>query len=840
MSVRAKHFLALAVLLASSANSAWAVKVSQLPEEWRKWLEEEVYPIISSEQRKAFLALETDVERKEFADRLWTLWGNERGMGGTAFRREYQDRLESCQNEFGNTLEDRARALLLQGFPDARKPIDCDTVFYPLEFWFWGRLEGVGDNVIILFYKPYGLGRFKLWDPMIEGRSVLYNPSGTSALQAWQASPTAALSQIMRPEYRCDPELLRWLDVAEYWLRDIRTRQAMEHAIPPPGSAGRESASSRFLQFSTVVPKGAKVLAFEVTHALGDRSGGRIAVTFTAKVPKAGLGTNKVGDVEVVQLDVTGEVSREGEMVDRFRYTFTFPTAGATDLPMLIEREMRPGRYHLRLKVQDSNSNFAGVQETDFDVPVPAVPTALPVDVKGDEAVKRVAEAQEPGLALAGPEGEGVSGVQHFTAMVGPKVAKVEFYLDGRLVLTKNKPPFDVQLDLGPLPRLASVTAVAQDAKGKELDRRQIDVNVGRERFLVRLQPVSAADRKGGKVRAAVTVNVPPDRKLSRVELYWNELMVATLFERPFDTWLPVKDDGSIGYLRALAVLEDGGQAEDVQFVNAPQYLTGVQVHTVELPVTVLDSGSKPVEGLKEADFEVAEDGVKQAVSFFALQQELPIRLGIVLDTSGSMEKTLPEVQRVVVGFLRKMLRPKDRAFVEAFNERPVLIEGFTPDFGALERAMIALRSDGETALWDATVYGLFQFSGVRGRKAMIILTDGEDNASRMDFDRALDYAKRSGVTIYTIGIDLPITRVGVRSHLTRLARMTGGEAFFLARGASLEPVYDRINRELRSQYVIAYTSTSELAPDVFRKVTVKVKRPKLEVRTISGYYPGG
>jgi VWFA-related protein len=90
------------------------------------------------------------------------------------------------------------------------------------------------------------------------------------------------------------------------------------------------------------------------------------------------------------------------------------------------------------------------------------------------------------------------------------------------------------------------------------------------------------------------------------------------------------------------------------------------------------------------------------------------------------------------------------------------------------------------------------------------------------------------------VGIDFPITKVGIRSQLTRLARTSGGEAFFLSRGATLEPVYERINRELRSQYLLAYTSTSEAAQDIFRKVAVKVKRPKLEVRTISGYYPGG
>jgi VWFA-related protein len=829
-----------AVFLATLAGPASALKPSQLPEQWRKWLEDEVYPIISGEERKAFLALETEAERSEFADRLWQLWAQERGMTTPTFRRDYEDRLEGCRNEFGNTKEDRARVLLLQGPPGMRKPINCESVFWPLEFWIWDRLEGLGDNVVILFFQPYGLGHYRLWDPMADGRVALYNPSGWSALQAWSRDPTSSMSQIMRPEFRCgDQDILRALDLAEYWLKDLRTRQAMDHAIPP-ATGNKESAAARFLQFSTLLPKGATAFEFDVTPTIGDRRGSKVWVTLAAKVPRAGLGTNNVGDVEVVQLEVTGEISIEAVMMDRFRYAFTFPVAGASDFPVLVERELRPGKYHLRMKVQDVNSAHAALRDLDFEVPVPVLPTLPVADAKAEEAVDRVARAQEPALALQGPEGEGVTGVQRVTALVGPKVAKVQFLLDGRPIMTKNRPPFEVDLDLGPLPRLASIVAVALDGNDKEIDRRRIDVNIGRERFLVRLQPVGASDRQGGKVHASVTVNVPPDRKLSHVELYWNELKVETLFAPPFEAWLPVKEDGSIGYLRALAVLEDGSQAEDVQFVNAPQYLTGVQVATVELPVIAINPNGKPVDGLKETDFDVSEDGVKQTVSFFARQQDLPIRLGLVIDSSGSMEKTLPEVQRVVVGFLRNLLRPRDRAYVEAFNDRTALLEGFSADFGALERAMIALRADGETALYDATVYGLFQFSGVRGRKAMIILSDGDDNASRMDFEKALDYAKRSGVTIYTVGIDLPITKVGIRSHLTRLARTTGGESFFLARGAALEPVYERINQELRSQYLLAYTSTSEAPPDIFRKVAVKVRVPKVEVRTISGYYPGG
>ncbi|MFI5143024.1 MAG: VWA domain-containing protein [Thermoanaerobaculales bacterium] len=843
MRTRLKWLIALSFVAFLATRPAPAVKVSQLPTEWRKWLEEEVYPLITDDQRKAFLALESDAERKEFVERLWQVWGAQNGLG-SAFRRNYQERLELCRSDFGNTREDRARLLLIHGSADNRKVVNCEGMFNPLEIWFWARIEGLGENVVVVFYKPYGLGNFKLWDAMLEGRDVLYEYGGWQSVQSWLTSSSASVYGVMsRPETRCADgvDVLRWLDIAEYWMKDLTGHHAMEHVLPPPegGPGGKESATAHFLEFSTLLPKGAKPVNFTVSASVGARRGSKMAVTFAANVPREGLSSNKVGDLEVVQLDVTGEVAREGEMADRFRYAFTFP-ASASEFPVVVERELHPGHYKLRLKVQDSNSAHAATRDLEFEVTAPVLAAEPPVDKAAEQAIAKVAAAQEAVIVLHGPEGEGISGVQHFGAMVGPTVARVEFFLDNRPVMTKNRPPFEVDLDLGPVPRLATVEATAFDAAGKELDRKKLDLNVGRERFFVRLQPVTGADRKGAKVHAVVNLNVPTDRKLERVELYWNELKVETLYQSPFEAWLPVKDDGSIGYLRALAVLSDDSEAEDVQFVNAPQFLTGVQVRTVELPVTVLDSGARPVEGLELANFNVSEDGVKQTVSHFALQQELPIRLGVVIDTSGSMEKTLPEVQRVVIGFLRNLVRPRDRAFVVAFSDRPAMLASFTADFGALERALIALKAANETALYDSVVYSLFQFAGVRGRKAMVILTDGEDNASKMDFDRTLDYAKRSGVVIYTIGIDLPLTKVGIRSQLSRLARTTGGEGFFLPREANLEPVYERINRELRTQYLLTYTSSSEAALDVFRKVAVTVNRPKVEVRTIAGYYPGG
>ena len=845
-------------LIASAPVASAALdrtKVQELPEKWRTWLTEEIYPLITEEQKSAFLALDTEAQRDSFAERMWTLWGQQTGLG-SVFRTVYAERLDYCRAEYDSTTEDRARVFLLHGQPDAIKTIRCPQVFQPLEFWLWEYLPGVGQGVVVLFYQPYGVGPVQMWNPF-RGRRVLYSDAAASAAMR---STTGFIMD--RVEARCiDGEIaLRLIGSAEYWLRDLRVSQNMRRLMPR-ADGSTESASARFLKFSTLVDEDAPPIDFDVTGTVRGRRGGKIRVGFDVRLPNKKLGTSEVGDRKIVQLDVVGEISRDGAMVDRFRYLFTLPSA-SDQLALLLERYLRPGSYDLRLKVADEHSRRASVREIEFEAQ-PATDTDASGEAVStlDEPEVHVASVTLPTgtdseqlsrtfniplydsdavMSLRGPEGEGLTGLQTFEALATPDVAKVEFYLDDKLILSKNRPPFVVDLDLGPLPRLASVAATAYDADGNELDRQQMDLNIGRERFLVRLQPFGPADRQDDSLRAVASINIPSEKQLERLELYWNDALLATLYQEPFEAWLPIAPSEEIGFVRALAVLDDDSQAEDIQFVNLPQFLSEVQVQAVELPVTVLDrSSGKPVDGLTKEQFTVTEEGTPQEVSYFNLLSDLPIRLGLLIDTSGSMEETLPDVQKVVFGFLRNLLRPTDRAFVEAFSDRPVLLETFSADFGALENALLALNADRETALYDAVVFGLFQFSGVRGRKALIVLTDGEDNVSQMDFDQALEYAQRSGVTIYTIGIDLPLSKLRIRTQLRKLARSTGGEVFFIARASGLERIYEQIDRELRTQYLVAYTSNNEDDSDEFRQVEVEVDQPGVEVRTISGYYPG-
>ncbi len=835
--------VATAMVVAAASRSDGG----ELPEQWRIWLEEEVYPLITREQEKAFRELETEAQRRAFADRLWILWGRQSGYGA-AFRGMYESRLEMSRLEFDSTQEDRARVLLIHGPPSIRHLARCPEVFHPLELWAWPYIEGLGEGVVVCFFQRGSVGPFQMWTSM-DGRQALFNPVGAglgvSAAQA--ARPDNILS---RPEYRCPDGdvLVRLIAAAESWSRDPSFYRAMYKMRDSEGG-GPESSARRFMDFSALVGAKAQPLSFSVESAAIGARGGLVEVGFTVTLSGADLGSTRVGDVDVAQVDVVGEITRSDQMVDRFRYLFSVPRAERA-MSMLVERMVRPGDYELRLKVGDVHSDRESVLDVSFAADPAAVverefPPTDAVALSGSVVASLGAASADPlvsdgrPLRLVGPAGDAVAGVHRFEAVATPAIARVTFLVDGEPILTKNRPPFDVDLDLGPFPRLTTVSAVGHDPSGFEVERDVLTVNVGRERFFLRLQPLSPSEVAAGVATVRAEVNVPSDAALDKLEVYWNDQLVETFREPPFAASVRLEGGGGFGLLRAVALLSDGSLAEDILFVNAPQFGTEVEVTSVELPVTVLDSAGKPVENLTAEDFTVFEDGELQQITHFSLNRELPVRLGIVIDTSGSMQETLPTVQRVVMGFLRDLLRPSDRAFIVAFSDRPDLLASFTADFYTLENALLALYPDRSTALYDAMITGLFQFSGVRGRKAMVVLTDGDDTSSKQTFDAAVDFAQRSGVTVYTVGVDLPATKMMTRWQLGRVAQVTGGRSFFVTDGSGLDRIYSTIDQELRTQYVLAYTSSSTRPASELRSVDVRVSRSRVKVRTLAGYYPG-
>jgi Ca-activated chloride channel family protein len=288
--------------------------------------------------------------------------------------------------------------------------------------------------------------------------------------------------------------------------------------------------------------------------------------------------------------------------------------------------------------------------------------------------------------------------------------------------------------------------------------------------------------------------------------------------------------------VRAVAYLPDGLATEDVVFVNAPDTVEEMDVQFVELYTSALDGAGRPIDGLGEGDFRVFEDGVEQRIARFERVRDLPIHAGVLIDNSGSMQGSLEAARRAALTFFGQAITPRDHAALITFNKFPHLAVKLTNNLQELGGGLAGLTAEGETALYDSLIFGLYYFAGIKGQRALLVLSDGKDEASRFSFEETLEYARRAGVTVYTIGLGL---REGdARRKLTAIAEETGGRSFFVVEASQLEAIYRSIEQELRSQYLIAYQSTNASDERDFREVELKVARPGVKVQTISGYYP--
>ncbi|MDX1503787.1 MAG: VWA domain-containing protein, partial [Thermoanaerobaculia bacterium] len=279
-----------------------------------------------------------------------------------------------------------------------------------------------------------------------------------------------------------------------------------------------------------------------------------------------------------------------------------------------------------------------------------------------------------------------------------------------------------------------------------------------------------------------------------------------------------------------------GTSAEDLVFINAPDQLEQLDIQVVELYTTVLDPAGRPVPGLAAEDFRVLEDGVPQEVVKFAAVADQPIRVGILFDNSASMAPVLDATRVAALKFLQDAIGPDDEAAIITFNRLPRLQEGLTSNLRLLGGALAGLTAEGETALYDSVMFGLYYFAGVKGQRALLLLSDGKDEASRFSYEETLDYARRAGVAIYAVGLGL--RDPGVRSRLAELANETGGRPFFIDDLAKLSAIYALVQEELRSQYLLTYQSSNTGDDDAFRSIVVEVAGRGLTARTLSGYYP--
>jgi Ca-activated chloride channel family protein len=266
--------------------------------------------------------------------------------------------------------------------------------------------------------------------------------------------------------------------------------------------------------------------------------------------------------------------------------------------------------------------------------------------------------------------------------------------------------------------------------------------------------------------------------------------------------------------------------------------MENLNIQFVELFIAALDRDKRPVYELAQEDFTVLEDGQQQNPVRFELVSNLPIHAGILIDISASMEDSLEIARQAALGFFEQTIQARDRATLITFNDHPNLEVKFTNDVGSLAGGLAGLKAERGTALYDSVVFALYYFNGLRGQRALVLLSDGHDEHSRFSFEDTLEYARRAGVAIYSIGLDLPKKKFDARRKLSRLAAETGGRSFFVDQAGELPAIYEAIQKELRSRYYLAYQSTNTEDDDEFRSIEVKVARAGVEAKTLRGYYP--
>jgi Ca-activated chloride channel homolog len=271
-----------------------------------------------------------------------------------------------------------------------------------------------------------------------------------------------------------------------------------------------------------------------------------------------------------------------------------------------------------------------------------------------------------------------------------------------------------------------------------------------------------------------------------------------------------------------------------------------VDVDLVLVTTTVTDSNSRYVTGLKKEDFQVFEDKVQQDIQYFSAEQ-VPLSVGVIFDVSGSMNDKLSAARSAAVTFMR-MGNREDEYFLVEFGNEAHLVSDFTTDIGRLQQRIAFTKANGMTALYDAMYMGLTRLDrGNNTRKALLLITDGQDNHSRYSFSDIRDYAKERDVQIYAIGIVDPVSSQysdSGRAPIQSLAEITGGRAFFPDSPYQLEDICTQIGIDLKNQYVIGYKSTNGQKDGKWRKIQVKMNHakgaPKLYARAKTGYFASG
>ena len=810
--------LVLGAVLTIGATAAAGARVeARLADVDERWLVE-VEPLLEPEERSAFHRLQGPRAREVFRHGFWA-------ARGPAVLERWQQNQQAADGE-RLRAEAQRRATLIAGHPERVLEFQgCGRHLRRFEIWHYspwqvaqqtGNQETDVDGFDLIFVLRSNLDprSFELWhagsslDRLSFGRA----PGGVEAVVdlavregCWSAARRQRLLGALQaaPDFDQLKERMSWPRPRPGWPEALLADQQGEAERRLVGSVeldfiGRYAVSSTILQGRVALP-------LHVLHTTpSDRLFDRVVIT--------------------------GDVYRGTRLRDSFEMVHLVagsPPPGSARVELDFFRKLRPGRYTLELRVS-SAAGLAFVRERreltvpalDGDAPPPPGRTEGFLGLTRSDVVVLTTFASVDVLAPGSKATGGPLEIQ--AATHGGPIAAVEFWLDGELAHTDRSSPYSATVELQELEH--EVMAVALDPAGLEM---------ARDRHTVRLADVPFAVVFGapGPDSVAVEVTVPQEDELSELRCYSETRLLATFERPPFVCPMPPRRSG-LSYLRAEARLQTGETAEELLFLSeAPER---VDVQLVELYVSVFDRQGGPVTGLSAQDFRVLQNGEVRELERFGTLSELPLNVGLLMDTSSSMGRRLRVAVESAQRFFRNVLTDRDLASIVSFNHDIRVRAPFTADQRRLEYATKGMRSFGSTRLYDGIVYALQLFDGLDRRRALVVLSDGADVGSDYRALQVIEAARRAQVALYPIALGHFDQRAD--ADLERLARETGGRFFRAGSVGELDGVYQRIEEILRSQYLLVFRPRGQAAGRS-KSVQVEILRPGLVARAVDSYH---
>ncbi|MGH9399063.1 MAG: GWxTD domain-containing protein, partial [Thermoanaerobaculia bacterium] len=438
--------------------------------------------IIAEDERQVFLQISENYQKDSFIDAFWKRRSIDSSGLRTDYRAIHTHRVEMAKEQFRNLYSDRSKIFIISGPPDAVIPIDCPEVFVPLQIWYYERLEALKSKVYLIFYQPYGVGEYKLWMPL-DGMNVLYVGGGGPGA----TGPGARATRI---------------DVTRCF--DWRTvQQAISYSQAALGSGPMSMIGvsklfqpptvetegiDRILNMTTDAAAGAVAIAVTRLVRFPELRVNKIGVDLSLMLPRSELKARQLGEEQFYNVDVIGEVVKDERLIDNFKYRFDIPTdeVHADLIPVTVRRYLYPGTYKLVLKIADGNQNAEAHLTEKLTVPEEPdapPPTVVAAREEGRLAIRKTADHVSllpSAISILPIARELATGLQRFETKTAEGIRAVDFYLNGNKVMTRTRPPFDADLNLGPLPRKHTIRVVAYGPDGRSIGEDEYIVNEGK------------------------------------------------------------------------------------------------------------------------------------------------------------------------------------------------------------------------------------------------------------------------------------------------------------------------------------------------------------------------